>query len=162
MTRLTIALLLSAAGTALAQFPPPTGSPFPQPPTFGNGVQQSPISPYLNLLNNNGSNPAVNYYNFARPLLQQQQQVSPFAPPFVGQPGAFPQQMGYLPPGVPFVASEQPFTPTGNGSLPPTGHPVVYGNRFGQASSGGGRTGYFPPAPGQQPSAAPQSIPRSK
>jgi hypothetical protein len=159
MTRLAFAVLVSAVGgTAWGQYPQPGGAP--QPPSFGGRLQQSPISPYLNLLNNSGANPAANYYNFARPLVQQQQGMSPFAPQGGQSSGGFQQQTGYLPPAaLPARELASPFEPTGSLSLPPTGHPVVFGNKSG---SGAGRTGYFPPASGQQPAATSKSIPRAK
>jgi hypothetical protein len=161
MKRLTVVVLLSVSAAATAQMPnriPGGGAAYPPlaPPTFGNRPQQSPISPYLNLLNGTG-NPATNYYNFARPLLQPP--PSPFAPPLGSQPGAFPQQTGFLPPAaLPAYESATPFEPTG--SLPPTGHPVLFGNKYGQAS-GGARTGFFPP-PQNPTTGRTQTIPKAK
>ncbi len=160
MTRLALALLLAAAGSALGQYPGAGGSP--QPPTFGNRQQQSPLSPYLNLLNGSGANPAANYYNLTRPFLQQQGQ-SPFAPQVGQNAGGFQQQIGYLPPAAPpDYSTRDPFDATGSSALPPTGHPVVYGNKYGQAS-GAGRSGFFPPSGSQQqPAGGAKAIPRAK
>lgn len=153
----TVALVL-AAGVAPAQYPnsPAGGGGFPQPPNFGARQPQSPLSPYLNILNNGGLNPAANYYNLTRPFVQQ---PSPFAAPpgMIPQPGAFPAQTGYLrAPALPPASQPNPFDPTADGStLPPTGHPVVFGNR-----TPGGRGGFLPS--GQQPAQTPTTMPRAK
>ena len=67
--------LLATAAPAGAQYP----FPYNQPPYAQQtgGMAGPPLSPYLNLLNGNG-NPAVNYYNFVRPQLQQQQQMQAY------------------------------------------------------------------------------------
>lgn len=162
MTRLAIALLLLAAVPAWGQYPP-SGGGFPQPPSFGSRMPQSPLSPYLNLLNGNGGNAAANYYNFTRPLLQQQG-MSPFGPQQFGQSaGGFQQQIGFLPPvPLPEYATLDATDPTGK-KLPPTGHPVQYGNRFSGAGMNPTQSGFAPT--GQQPprpSPPTKTIPRAK
>lgn len=162
MTRLAFALVLVApCGAAFGQLPgyPAPQSPQPvSPPNFGARQPQQPLSPYLNLLNGVG-NPAVNYYNIARPFLQPP--PSPFAAPpgMLPQPGAFPAQVGYLrAPALPPASARDPADPTADGStLPPTGHPVTFGNR-----TPGGRSGFLPTGaqPGQ--TKQPTTMPRAK
>jgi len=177
MKRLSFALLLSvgAVGSAWGQYPgqyPRTGSqPYPQPPNFGSRMPQSPLSPYLNLLNGTGQNPAANYYNLTRPFLQQQQGMSPFGQQFGPTAGAFQQQIGFLPPApLPDYATVDPSDPTG-GKLPQTGHQVGYGNRFSGTGSAIPRsTGFMPTgSQGQQtqqqtprPSPPSKAIPKAK
>src|SRR4051794_38989179 len=74
----------AADGQASAQYPQypyPSAFTYGQQPYAPPGYQpggafgtpaRPPVSPYLNLLQNNRS-PAVNYYNFTRPALQNQQ-----------------------------------------------------------------------------------------
>lgn len=160
MTRFAFALLLSA-GSALAQqpgypAPQPGQPPVVQPPNFGARQPQQPLSPYLNLLSGAGANPAVNYYNIARPFLQPP--PSPFAaqPGMIPQPSAFPAQTGYLrAPALPSPYLRDPTELTDGSTLPPTGHPVVFGNR-----TPGGRGGFLPS--GQQPAQTPATMPRAK
>lgn len=150
-----LVLVLIVVGAAVGQpiGTTPTGNPPAGPPTF---TSRSPTpSPYLNLLGGAGGIPAVNYSLGVRPFLQRP--VSPFAT----QPGAFPQQAGYLPPPT-APAREYPtaLEPTDASSLPPTGHPVTFGNRNGPSGS---RSGFFPPSGSQQqPAGAAKAIPRAK
>lgn len=157
MTRFAFALMLSVAcGAASAQQPAP---PIVPPPNFGARQPPSPLSPYLNLLNNTGLNPAANYYNLTRPFVQP---PSPFAaqPGVMPPPGVFPAQTGYLrAPSLPSPYARDPAELTDGSTLPPTGHPVLFGNR-----APGGRSGFLPtglpPATGAaQP---PATLPRAK
>lgn len=163
---LTLALLgCLGIGSASAQYQNPYGQGgygqggygMPYNPYAQNGMAPNPynrstqpLSPYLNLLRN-GSNPAVDYYFGVRPGTpagqggygQQQQQF--------GQNMMYSQmRMGYLP-----QASAQTFEPQSLPDagkevvLPPSGHPVYYGNTFGISRTGipganmGGRGGFF-------------------
>jgi hypothetical protein len=78
----TIALWTASTSLASAQNP----FPYNQGPT--NQSQRPPVlSPYLNL--NNRGNPAINFYNFVQPQLQNNQQFGGFqGTPLAGyQPG---------------------------------------------------------------------------
>jgi hypothetical protein len=164
----------AAAGQATAQYPSslyPTGPataqypqyPYPSAFTYGQqpyaplGYQpggaygtpaRPPVSPYLNILQNNRS-PAVNYYNFTRPALQNQQ--------FLQQ-----QQSGGalgVPPSEPFglATTDVQYAPPAQAPqlrMPsPTGHPTTflyqggYFNSFGTIGApiaGGGQIGTAP------------------
>lgn len=115
-----------------------------------------PLSPYLNLLRN-GNNPAVDYYFGVRPgtpsgqPLGQQQQF--------GGGGMNNMMMnsqmrqGYLPQAAAQTFEPQLLPDAGKEVvLPPSGHPVMYGNTFGisrtgipGANAGSGRGGFFQP-----------------
>ncbi len=156
--------LAATAGTAAAQYPyppnayPPTmygggysptmyggGQPYPQIGGVGGypAPARPPVSPYLNILQGTG-NPAVNYYNFARPQLQMQQTLQAQ------------QSMSLVPLAEPFgLASTDvlysPMDPTMR--IPnPTGHPSAfmnygaYFNSFGTIGTPLGRPGGAPAA----------------
>lgn len=88
-----------------------------------SGLTGSPLSPFLNLNSGRGS-PAVNYYNFVRPALQQQQQQ------LFGGGGPAPFSDPYP------LASDITLDPTG--PLPrPTGLPATFGTYGGYFNSMG-------------------------
>jgi hypothetical protein len=149
-----------ALGTAEAQYPNSLPgpwqpySPYSQqgmaPNPYNRGTQ--PLSPYLNLLRGTG-NPAVDYYFGVRPGTPAGQPLGP-QPNFGGGANNFmmnsQMRQGYIPQaGTP---SFEPQTLPDAGKevvLPPSGHPVGYGNVFGISRTGipganmGGRGGFF-------------------
>lgn len=123
-------------------------------PNFYNRASQ-PLSPYLNLLR--GGNAAVNYFYGVRPGLPSGQPIGMgFGTQYTG--------MSQLRSGfVPYIAgnpSDEPIEvpPVGPAQkMPPSAHPVMYGNRFGpNTGSSMGGAGRNRPAqfgsqtPGQQ------------
>jgi hypothetical protein len=113
------ALALLAPG-ARAQVPPPAPPPV-NPSGFAPNMynrQAQPLSPYLNLLR--GGNSAVNYFYGVRPGTQP----SAFTGMFQAV-GAGPRQTFF--PVVDTLADLLDEPPTG-GRIPPTGHPVGFGN----------------------------------
>jgi hypothetical protein len=112
---LAIAIVAGIGSPAAAQNP----FPYNQNP-YNSYLQQSQqqnqrppvLSPYLNLLNR--GNPAVNYYNFVQPQLQQNQQYG----------GAIGPQAGYQ---VGDEAILDPNDPTTRGPRS-SAHPTTFGN----------------------------------
>ena len=144
-------------GTAAAQTltPPTTTGVSPWVPTVRAGVtvspfapnfynrQQQPLSPYLNLLR--GLDPATNYYYGARPGLPTGNPPAVAAPV---APAGSQLRTGFLPAAANPTQEtiELPGTNAEIPSLPPSGHPVVYGGGPG-GSMMGRRPGVF----GNQP-----------
>ena len=173
MTRLILALTaaVTATGMAAAQAPLPAyGTPtagvgpagIPPSvgvaPVLGAGVSP-PLSPYLNLLR--GGNPAINYFYGVRPweAANAYQRSAAQAAPAV----AFSQaRNGFIPAaGTPSDAPTE-VPPAGQPvTLSSSGHPVVFGNRFGTMTGGypgtvgarsattGAQPGYFGNSPPQ-------------
>lgn len=126
-----------------------------------------PLSPYLNLLRNNGD-PGINYYYGVRPGTQAGGQ--PFSQ--YGAYGGGQQSMlmnsqmrqGYLPQAGNPSPEPQPIPEAGQEVvLPASGHPVMYGNNFGISRTGvpgvgaGSRNNFFaPPKTGTQTKAPPK------
>jgi len=111
MNRLILALLISilfSAGTASAQFLPPTG------PNYGPGYRPG-LSPYLNLLR--GGNTAANYYLGTLPEIQRRANAQLF--------GAQLSELDQLILGKAPPEETRLFTP-----LPDSGHPTMFGNTF--------------------------------
>lgn len=156
MKRFLITLILTAVAAlpAAAQFPGQPGfTPAPgqyQPNIYGRRNQ--PLSPYLNLLRGQG-NAGIDYYYGVRPGLQSGGQL-PFANQFGsggGNLGSSQMRTGYLPQaGIPTL---EPLALPDAGKeviLPPSGHPVSYGNTFGISRTGipgaaANRPGFFAP-----------------
>jgi hypothetical protein len=132
---------LAAASPTAAQYPyPPPGY---QPGGASGTPARPPLSPYLNIVNGPGANPAVNYYNFARPALQAQQYYQQ------QQSAGLP-----LPLTEPFgLASAPPLGLDPSSRMPrPTGHPAAFMNTSGYFNSMGSIGG--PPARGAGPTGA--------
>lgn len=157
----TVILGLGLASSARAQQPGFVGPPsrYPQSPFGGLPIptinpanvmpniynpRTQPLSPYLNLFGN-ASNPGVNYYYGVRPGTIGGAASMGGAPSVIAGGGnrpAFFPQLAQAP--DPF---DNPLSGTGalsddsNGfTLPPAGHPVVFGNTLG----------FFPGPPGSQ------------
>ncbi len=111
-------IVLWFSGAASAQLTGPN-NPSGYAPNYYNRATQ-PLSPYLNLLR--GSNTAVNYFYGARPGL-----------PSGGYTGMFqnPQQprQTFFP--VVDTLSDLLDDPQNAGKIPPSGHPVGFGNTMG-------------------------------
>ena len=119
---LALGALALVASAARAQPPAPTPTPPPVNPSgFAPNMynrQAQPLSPYLNLLR--GGNSAVNYFYGVRPGTQPGAFTGMFS-----QAGAGPRQTFF--PVVDTLADLLDEPPTG-GRVPPTGHPVGFGN----------------------------------
>jgi hypothetical protein len=118
---------LASAGVAAAQYPYPPGSG-----TVGFPAQaRPPVSPYLNILQGTGI-PAVNYFNFARPALQFQQQLQQPPPlqQFLGPPLVEP--FGLASTDVSLLPQQR--DPTKEYPRP-TGHPAVFMSTGGYFNS---------------------------
>jgi hypothetical protein len=93
-----LAVVIGGIGsTATAQYQPAPVNPF----------QQSPVSPYINIVRR-GAPPAVNYFNIVQPQLQFQSQI-----------GQLQQQQAALAQTGGTLLENQPLT---------TGHPIQFGN----------------------------------
>ena len=132
---LVLPVLLLAAFPVAAQYPYSQNPAQPQQnylPNFYNR-QTQPLSPYLNLLR--GGDPGINYYYGVRPGLPSGG-ANNFGNARNGPPIG-PSGNGFLPQAAvaddpnapPFEAGGQPVT------LRSPGHPVVYGNYFGNHGS---------------------------
>jgi hypothetical protein len=91
-------------------------------------------SPYLNLLNNNGANPALNYYNFVQPEQRNRQtaaQLSYDATKFSNKLNSLQTDLGKLQKGAHAPAQGAAIN---TGRMPSTGHATTYGST----------SGYFP------------------
>lgn len=125
--------------------------------------QTQPLSPYLNLLR--GGNPAVNYFYGARPGLGQNGLGFGMGNGMgAGGFGFAQNRMGFLP--AASMPSQEPTELPAAGAevtLPPSGHPVIFGNQFsGQGrypgtGSGAARNGF---TGSQPPPAAGKSAPK--
>ncbi len=161
MKRWLLTLILAAACTvpAVAQYPGTGGQPgfTPAPGQYQPNIynrQTQPLSPYLNLLRNQGI-PGIDYYYGVRPGLNSGGQ------PFSNQSGGgnnfggtgnSQMRMGYLPQAGMATSESIPLPDPGQDViLAPSGHPVTYGNRFGISKTGPGgannRAGAFFPPP---------------
>jgi hypothetical protein len=106
-----------------------------QPP--GGQVGRNPISrpttsPYLNLLNNRGGSPTLNYFNLVRPEQQFRQAATQFSGELNSLRGNLNQLQNQQP-----QAGESP-APLAPGRMAPTGHTATFNNLGG----------FFPSSPG--------------
>lgn len=110
----------------------------PYAPNFYNRANQ-PLSPYLNLLR--GGNTAVNYFYGVRPGLPSGQ---PIGMGFgTGYSGVSQARAGFVPQ-IAGNPTDEPIEvpPVGDRVIiPPSAHPVVFGNKFGPNT--GGQSGGF-------------------
>lgn len=153
-----VAGLVPEMASAQTYTPHTTTGVSPWPPSYRAGVstspfapnfynrQSQPLSPYLNLFR--GVDPATNYYYGARPGLPTGNPQVTTAMPLA--PLASQLRTGFLPAGA--NPTQEPTELPASGlpidSLPPAGHPVIYGGGPGR-SPYASRPGVFsikPPA----------------
>ncbi len=150
MKRWLLTLILVAVCTmpAVAQYPGAGGQPgfTPAPGQFQPNIynrQTQPLSPYLNLLRNQGI-PGIDYYYGVRP--GQNSGGQPFGNQSgnnnnLGSLGNSQLRTGFLPQAG--IATTEPIPLPDPGQdviLAPSGHAVSYGNRFGISKTGPGGT----------------------
>jgi hypothetical protein len=112
---------ICSTGAANAQAPSPRSQ-------INNAIERPTVSPYLNLFNNNGGNPALNYYNQVRP----QQQLRSTANQLQNDVRSLQTGLKNRKP----VAAAGGEIPISTGRMQPTGHSTAFGSL----------QGYFPAA----------------